>query len=537
MMLREGVTMASMIERAARRIGTLNTVACQLVVLILVMSLSACAVGPDYVKPKSDSPNSWNAEMKNGLQDDPVPPETLAKWWQTLNDPILTRLMAEMVTGNLDLQSARARVKEARARRGISRAGLMPVINGNAGQQTVRSKRLDTYKQTFDPRDLGFDEATLTALGLEPFEWEIDPNEANNGGDRTSESYTAGFDAAWEIDIFGGTRRAVEAANADLLASYEEFNSVLVSLLAETALNYIEVRTLQKRIDVAKANAKVQGETYQITQSRFRAGLADQMEIKGAQAALSGTRAQMPILKAKLDAGMNRLSVLLGKPPGKLHYILAPKAPIPVTPKEIAVGVPADALRRRPDVRQAERTLAAQTARIGVAKSELYPKLSLIGSLGYESEGTADLFDNANLASRFGPRLSWGLFKGGAVFQNINVQTARQEQALKRYQSIVLLALEEAEDALQAYISEQLRRDELIVANQASEKAFKLARNRYQSGLTDFNSVLLHQQSMLTYEDQLALSEGTVITNLIRLYKALGGGWAYQTGKWSEIKR
>lgn len=520
--------MASLIKKTPDRFGTLIAVAYQLVVLILVLGLSACAVGPDYVKPESESPNSWKAEMKNGLHGDTPPPETLAKWWQTLNDPILTKLMAEMVTQNLDLQSAMARVREARARKGITRSGLMPQVNASGGQQTIRSKRLDTFDYEFDPSKLG-----PPFEGFPSYTYEIDPNPE----DRTSESYTAGFDALWEIDLFGGKRRAVEAANADLLSSYEEFNGVLVSMLAETAQNYIAVRSLQKRLALAEAALSVQKQTYRIARSRFKAGLADDMEIKGAQSALSGTQARIPTLKNNLNAVMNRLAVLTGKPPGALHYLLAPKAPIPVPPKYIAVGVPADTLRNRPDVRRAERILAAQTARIGVAKSDLYPKLTLIGSLGYESSGTDDLFDDGNLISRYGPRLSWAIFRGGAVFQNIEVQTARQELALKNYQSKVLTSLEEAEDALGAFVSEQIRRDELIVAKQSAEDAFDLGRRKYQAGLVGFSSVLYYQQTMLNYENQLAVSEGMVTSNLVRLYKALGGGWAYRTEKRSQTQR
>lgn len=472
-------------------------------VLVLVGLQGCLAVGPDYTRPEVEAPQAWRAPMKDGLSTTATQPEALAQWWRTLNDPLLSDLMTQVVEGNLDLKSAGARVREARARRGVARAGFWPSLDANGSYSKIRT----TENQTLDAIN-----EQIPGLDLEQ--------------DRDSELYSAGFDAAWEIDLFGGVRRSVEAATADIEASQAEFSGVLVSLLAETALNYVDLRTLQQRIEVAGINAKAQQETYDLTISRYKAGLTDEYAVKSAQSVLSGTRAQIPALNAALDATMNRLAVLCGKTPGALHQRLAAKTPIPVPPATVAVAVPAEALRNRPDVWRAERLLAAQTARIGVAKSDLYPKLSLFGTLGYESQTTDHFFDNANLAYRYGPRLSWGIFRGGAVFQNIEVQSARQEQALQQYKATVLSALEEAEDALAAYVWEQMRRDELITAYESASLAFRLARNQYQAGLVDFSSVLIAQQAMLNYQDQLAVSDGAVTTNLVRLYKALGGGWS-----------
>jgi NodT family efflux transporter outer membrane factor (OMF) lipoprotein len=472
--------------------------------LLVLLGLQGCwAVGPDYTRPEEAPPEAWHSPMKDGLRATPATPDALAQWWRTLNDPMLTELMVEVVDGNLDLKTAGARVREARARRGISKAAYLPALDANGTYQKVYTTENDTLNEISEQ---------IPGLDLEQ--------------DRDTELYTAGFDALWEIDLFGGVRRSVEAATADLEASQAEFNGVLVSLLAETALNYVEMRTLQQRIEVAQVNVKAQQETYELTTSRYKAGLIDEYAVKTAQSLLSGTRAQIPALSAVIDAAMNRLAVLCGQTPGSLHDRLAPKAPIPIPPATVAVGVPAETLRKRPDVWRAERLLAAQTARIGVAKSDLYPKLSLFGNLGYESQSTDHFFDNANLAYRYGPRLSWGIFRGGAVFQNIEVQSAREEQALHQYKATVLGALEEAEDALAAYVWEQMRREELIVAYDSAALAFKLARNQYQAGLVDFSSVLIAQQAMLNYQDQLAQSDGAVTTNLVRLYKALGGGWS-----------
>jgi NodT family efflux transporter outer membrane factor (OMF) lipoprotein len=477
----------------------------QKIFILFALALLGCpAVGPDYVKPELEQPKSWYAQLDKGLSATAMSPDALARWWTTLHDPLLSDLMVRAMASNLDLQSAQARVRESRARRGISQAGYYPVVDANAANLTNRSS-----------------ESTNPGLQGESFNL-----------------YNATLDAGWEIDIFGGVRRSVEAADADLAASQEELNGALVSLLAETALTYVDVRTVQARIQVAEANVKAQQETYQLTQSRFKAGLTDELAVQGASYALAGTRAQIPALQARLVASMNSLDVILGQAPGMLHAQLGTKAPIPVPPASVAVGVPAETLRNRPDVRRAERQLAAQTARIGVAKSDLYPKFSLIGTIGYEANNSSansltnassNLFDSSNLTYRFGPSISWGIFRGGAVLQNIEVQNARQEQALKQYQSTVLKALEEAESALAAYAREQERRDNLITATQSASQAFKLARNQYQAGLVDFSVVLIAQQSMLNYEDQLALSEGAVTTNLVKLYKSLGGGWTAQT--------
>lgn len=459
-----------------------------LMLLALPLLCGCPAVGPDYVRPDTETPAAWHSTMDESLQPAPVTPEALARWWAALNDPVLSTLMDRAVTGNLDLQTAQARVREARARRGISKAGYFPTVD--AGGSYTKSESSE-----------------------------------NSGSGRESELYWAGLDAGWELDIFGGVRRSVEAADADLAASQESLSNTLVSLLAETALNYIDARTLQTRIAVAEANIKAQEDTYQLTRSRYEAGLSDALAVQSALYALASTQAQIPTLRTGLESAMNRLAVLLGAPPGSVHAELTPTAPIPVPPIGVAVGVPADTLRRRPDVRQAERQLAAQTARIGVAKAELYPKFSLMGSIGYESLSSGDLFESASRTWRYGPGIQWRLFDGGAIRQNIEVQSALQEQALKQYQATVLGALEEAENALTAYVGEQLRRDSLVIATRAASQAFQLSRNQYEAGLVDFSVVLIAQRALLSLEDQLAESEGAVTTDLIRIYKALGGGW------------
>jgi multidrug efflux system outer membrane protein len=316
----------------------------------------------------------------------------------------------------------------------------------------------------------------------------------------------------------------VEAAEADLGAKQEDLHDVLVSLLAEVAVNYLDVRTFQVRLAVAEANLEAQSETYQLAQWRYEAGLSDELTVQQARYNLENTRSQIPTLRTGLEEAMNRIAVLLGEQPGKLHAELEKREPIPVTPLNVAVGVPADLLRRRPDVRQAERQLAAQTARIGVATADLYPKFTLSGSIGLEALSLNNLSSGIWTLSG-GPRISWAIFKAGAIRQNIEVQSALQEQYLIAYETAVLSALEEVENALVAYAEEQQRRQSLSEATQAAQKAVELAQHKYQAGLTDFSNVLDAQRSLLSFQDQLAQSDGTVTSNLVRLYKALGGGW------------
>lgn len=346
------------------------------------------------------------------------------------------------------------------------------------------------------------------------------------GTAETRESYAAGFDASWELDLFGGAQRSVEAADADLDAAQEDLHDVLVSLTAEVALNYIEVRTYQKRLAVLKSNLEIQQETYSLIQFRYQAGLDDELSVQQARSNLESTRSQIPTLRTGLDEAMNRIEVLLGEQPGALHEQLKDFRPVPLAPLKVAVGVPADTLRRRPDVRKAERQLAAQTARIGVATAELYPKFTLSGSIGIEALSLHNLIAAGSRTFGIGPRITWRIFDAGSIRANIEVQSAIHEQTMIQYESTVLSALEEVENGLLAYAEEQIRRTSLTEAVDAAKQALELAQYKYQTGLIDFITVLDAQRSLLTYEDQLVQNAGTITSNLVRLYKALGGGWA-----------
>jgi NodT family efflux transporter outer membrane factor (OMF) lipoprotein len=312
---------------------------------------------------------------------------------------------------------------------------------------------------------------------------------------------------------------------------------VLVSLAGEVALNYTDLRSYQAKLAIAEANRDAQAETYQIAVWRHEAGLATQLDLEQAKMSLEQTRAQIPSLEAGLAAATNRLSVLVGRHPGALDTELAETKPIPTAKLTIAVGIPADALRSRPDVQKAERQLAAQTARIGVATADLYPKLSLTGSIGLEALSPGKVFSAGNESYGLSLPISWNIFDAGRVRQNIKVQNALQEQALANYEAKILSALEEVENALIAYAKEQTRLQSLAAAEQAAQQAFELAKTRYTSGLTDFQVVLDSQRSLLTVQELRAISEAQVAADLIRLYKAVGGGWATLSGSDGQVQK
>jgi len=385
-------------------------------------------------------------------------------------------------------------VVEARARRGVAAGDFWPSLSASAG-----GNRTTSESRVSDP-DVGL-----------------------SGG--TDEIYTAGLDSGWELDLFGGTRRAFEAANAQLGASQADLRDVLVTLLGDVALSYVDVRTAQSRLTFAEKNLEAQRGVLDITQWRAAAGLATALDVEQAQSNYQQTRAAIPSLQTSLTQSMNRLSVLTGDPPGSLEALLSQRKPIPVASLEIAAGVPVDVLRRRPDIRGAERRLAAQTAEVGVATAQLYPSLSLSGSITLQSLTASDVLDGFR-TDRLGLSLNLPIFRGGALRQNLRAQNALVDQALAAYEATVLAAYEEVENALTASTNEHLRHEALQLGVESARRASELALTQYNSGLVDFQTVLNADRQLITLEDSLAVSDGEVTANLVRLYKALGGGWS-----------
>lgn len=458
-------------------------------VFVAMLLIAGCmTVGPDYVKPDVKAPEAWNTRSSQGATAPAAAQDTLASWWVNLKDPVLVDLIDMAIKSNKDLKKAEARIREARAARGVAESQYYPSVNASGAYSLTRTEK-------------------------------------NSETGTTRELFTAGLDAGWEIDLFGGARRANEAAQATYEASREDYGMVYVTMAAEVALNYVDVRTLQDRLAIVEDDLKLLTETYELTVYRQKAGLVTHLDIDRAKTNMEATRASIPTLKTRLAAAMNRLSALMGGYPGFADPKVSASAGLPTVPVEIALGVPAETLRRRPDVRNAERQLAAQTARVGVATADLYPKLRLNGSISIDASSFAGLFTGNNRIFDIGPRFTWNIFNAGAVRSNIEIQDARQEQAYLQYENSIILGLEEAENAITAFVNEQKRMKSLNDALASATDSTNLALFQYKSGLIDFQAVLDAQRTFLSVKDNLATSKGAVVGDLVRLYKALGGGW------------
>lgn len=443
-------------------------------------------LGPDYISPEQVMPDAWHQELTGGHTEGEASLET---WWKALNDPLLDSLIERASAGNLDLQEAAARVMEAQARRGIATGERFPDINGSGDVTRTR-----TSEDFFPPT-----------------------------GKTNDYTYGLGLDSSWEIDFWGRIRRLVESADASLEASVEAYRDVQVILYAEIALNYVEVRTLQTRISFAESNVKTQRDSLEITEARLKAEITGELDVRQAQLNLARTESTIPALRASMKQAINRLGVLLGEFPSALYVELIISAPIPQPSENITVSMPANLLRQRPDIRQAERELAAQTARIGVATSELYPRFSLLGDFGFA--GDSDIFDYKKRAWSIGPSFRWNIFDGGRVRSFIRVEDARTEQALVRYEKAVLDALEEVENSMILYTEEIKRRGFLEDSVEAAQESVDLVKILYINGLTDFQNVLDMERSRFEQQDDFANSKGRVTQNVIKIYRALGGGW------------
>ncbi|HKY09648.1 MAG TPA: efflux transporter outer membrane subunit, partial [Candidatus Binatia bacterium] len=408
------------------------------------------------------------------------------------------------VRSNLDLRIAEARIREARASRAVVASGAWPTVDTSGSYTRSRTSE--------------------NALGI--------PSQSGGGGTSGGSGFklerdlfTAGFDANWEIDVFGGVRRSVEAADATIAATEYNRRDVLVSLLGEVARNYIDLRAAQRRLAVARANLKTQKDSLDLTRVRFDAGLASDLDVARAEAQLNTTASQIPTLESELKGAAYSLDLLLGLSPGALWQELEKEIAIPQLPAEVLVGLPSDLLRRRPDIRVAERRLAAATAQVGSAIADLFPKFFLIGDLGLQSISASDWFSRGSRYWSIGPSISWPVFDAGRIRANIEIRNAQQEQALTEYEKTVLAALGDVEKSLVNYAKEQVRYRTLNDAVAANRRAVAMAQELYIRGLNDYLNVLDTQRELYLTESDLAQSEATMASNLVALYKALGGGW------------
>lgn len=449
---------------------------------LLALATQACAVGPNY-RPQAAAalnvPDRYQAPAAEGIDT-----ARLAQWWTAFNDPVLTSLVERTLAGNTDLAAAQARLRAARASLKASRGALLPSLSagGSASRQEVV--------------------------------------EGPGGG---SSGFQAGLDAAYEVDLFGGIRRSVEAARASAQSSAASLADVQRSLVAEVALNYIDARSTQARLAVARENIGIQDETLQIVRWRVEAGLVSDLDLQQAIAQRAQTAASIPTLEQSYAASVNRIATLIGQAPGAVTAEMAAQQPIPLGPDAVEAGLPADLLNRRPDLIAAERSLAAEVARIGVAEADLYPALRLSGSLSSNSTSVSALGDNI-IGNLLGS-ITAPIFQGGQIRARIEQQRATADAALANYRGAVLTALEDVENALVSIDRTKARESELMTAEAAARTSVSLAEAQYQSGLIDFQALLSTQQSLLSAQDSRTTARAARASASIQLFKALGGGW------------
>jgi NodT family efflux transporter outer membrane factor (OMF) lipoprotein len=458
-----------------------------------------CSVGPDYKEPALAVPAAWNEAQQKGVD---TRSAELARWWTAFEDPLLNSLVDRAVKSNLDLRVAEARIREARATRAVVASGAWPTLDTSGSYTRSRSS-----ENAFNIPSQGGAGGSGQGINLE------------------RNLFNAGFDANWEIDVFGGVRRGVEAADATIEATEYNRRDVLVSLLGDVARNYIDLRGAQRRLAVARANLKTQQDSLDLTRVRFNAGLASDLDVARAEAQLNTTASQVPTLESLLKQAAYSLDLLLGLAPGALWQELEQELAIPSLPPEVLVGLPSDLLRRRPDIRFAERQLAAATAQVGSAIADLFPKFFLTGAAGLQSISASDWFTRGSRYWSIGPTISWPIFDAGRIRANIEIRNAQQEQALSQYEKAVLAAFGDVEKSLVNYSREQTRYRSLSDAVAANRRAVQMANELYVRGLNDYLEVLDSQRALYLTETEMAQSEATMAANLVALYKALGGGW------------
>jgi len=447
--------------------------------------LAGCRLGPNFSVPDTAVPSQWTGVAAAGAGT-----TALAQWWTSFNDPTLTRLVEDALRSNLDLRLATSRLRQARASHRVAAAAGSPTVDASAAAQRSRA-------------------AASSDDARQP----------------PGNSYQAGFDASWEIDLFGGVARSREAALAEVQSAEESLRDVQVSLVAEVAQTYVELRTQQQRLAIARSNLEAQQHTVELTRQRRQGGFVSQLDVASAEAQVASTAAAIPPLEASVRQTVYALSVLLGHEPGALLASLSAEAAIPTTPPAVPVGLPADLLRRRPDIRAAEADIHAATARVGVTVADLYPKVTVGAGTGVQAVNTGNLVEPWSTFWSLGPSLSWRAFDGGATRATIEVQKALEEQSVLTYRQAVLTALQEVEDALVACAKEEEHRVGLQAAVAANRKTVELATRLYDVGETGYLDVLSAQRSLYAAEDALAESTGATATHLIALYKAAGGGW------------
>lgn len=532
-----------------------------LVAACSLMALGGCKVGPNYVTPAEQMPAGFHpaTTQPDGNGHAEAPPAELDRWWQSLNDPQLASLIDRAVQSNLDLGIAVARVQEARYQRMGIAAGLWPFldfasggpgrpplyghVSGTLERASTRTKPGGSMQLRQEVGGGGPPSLYVVPPGRHPVSVLLNPGSATTPPSanirptflapdgkqtvvgRDQFTYESGFDAIWVLDVFGGIRRAIEAADADVEAAAEARNDILVILLGDVGRAYIELRGFQWRLDIARQNIQTQRRTVDLVHTRFRNGLTNNLDVAQAERQLASTESRVPVLEASVAQSEHLLSLLLGLTPEALHEELNKPMPLPISPPEVPVGLPSELLRRRPDIRRSERELAAETARIGVAVADLFPQFTLTGYFGAQTSDIRKIFEGDSLAWSAGPGIRWPIFQGGQIVARIYFQQARAGERLLNYRRTILTALREVSDALAQYDGQRGQSSKLNESVEASKRAVKYAEERYEKGVTDFINVLDAQRSLYDLEDQYAVSNQEMITQLVLIYKALGGGW------------
>lgn len=551
-------------RRAKCRDGT--AVLC-LMTAVAGSTVASCMVGPNYHAPPTSMPTEFHptATSQGSNESAAARPIDPMHWWTSLDDPVLDNLIARATEANLDLGIAAARVAEARAARDIAEAGPWPIVkaiggsppgSGRAPLYGHVSSTIDRVKtEVGDPRGSLYERQAVGQSGLQPLETEITPpgryastyrftptkpgqlptilakrpiflpKPRTTLGGLDQITYQAGFDAAWELDVFGGLRRAIEAADAELEAAIEARRDVQVIVIAEVARNFVELRGLQQRLEIAHRNIDRQARTVELVGKRFRSGLTNELDVALSKRQLASTQSRVPQIEGRIARAEHRLAVLTGAAPDALYPQLSAPHAIPSPPPDVPPGLPSELLRRRPDIRRAERTLEAATARIGVATADLYPHFYLTGTFGMQTADIRQLLNANSLVWGAGPGISWPIIDFGRIVGNIHLQEARASGDLLAYEKTVLTSLQEVDDALASYRSERERFERLQSAMAESTKAVRYATARYEKGLNDFLNVLDAERELYDIADEAASSEQAVALQFVALYKALGGGW------------
>lgn len=469
---------------------------------MLATAAGGCVVGPDYHRPALDVPASWSEAPENTTSSQPAQ----AQWWLSFNDTELNSLIERAVQRNLDIQGAEARIRAARANLGIASASRWPTVNATGSY--TRGRESENVPST-----------TSTGVGKQSA---LDATKSEN-------LFHAGFDARWEIDLFGGIQRSTELADANYQGSLHDLSGVILSLLAEVIRNYIFLRASQQELAIARASLLAQQDSLHLIKVRYKSGIATDLDVASAESQVDIIASRIPALENAYEQTVHHLGILLDLAPGALYEELRPPGSIPTGPSSLPSGMPSDLLRQRPDILRAERRLASTTARIGVATADLYPKFSLLGAIGLESRSGSDFFDGSSKFWSIGPSITWPIFQRGRIVANIEVRDAEQQEALINYRKTILVAYEEVENAIAAFRNEGDHRRVISKMVDSDERAVVLAMSLYKSGLTDFRNVLIAQQTLFRSRIDRVRSDAAVVTALVALHKALGGGVELET--------